>query len=97
MRIGDFNIKYNLTKVYSDLKQSESNTKSQPAVAEDQTANPNSLMLDDDNFANSAQTVETNFDNLCSPYIASKQSRAMIQNKPMTEANKKLQELHINL
>lgn len=95
--MGDFNTKYNLIEVYSDSKQSEFNTKSQPAVAEDQTANPNSLILDNDNFANLTQTVESNFDSLCSLYIANKQFYAMIRNKPMTEANKKLKEVHVNL
>lgn len=70
--MGDFNTKYDLTEVYSNSKQSKSDTKGQSVIAKDQTPNPNSLILDDDNSVNLAQIIESNFDSLCSPYIISK-------------------------
>lgn len=56
--------------------------------------------LDHSSLAKASIVVDTpdnNFDTLCTPCIASKQTRIVIHSKPMTEVNEKLEEVHIDL
>ena len=40
---------------------------------------------------------DSNFNSLCLPYVASKKMRVVIQNKPMTKVNDKLDKVYIDL
>lgn len=95
--IGNFNAKYNLSEIYSDFKYKDSDIDSEQYLTTDMPLTNTSLLPETPN-TNNIKLAQTNedFDNICLPYIASKQSRAIIH-KPMTEVEEKLEEIHVNL
>lgn len=88
--IGDFSAKYNLTKVYSDLKHSESDSEIE--------SQPKTIHKNDLHFDNSVWiATEDDFNSIYLPCIASKQTCMTVYNKAMTEVDEKLDEVHVNL
>lgn len=96
--MGDFNSAYDPIEVYSDSEQSGSNNQ----TGSHNNEHPNSEIapISTTTFTKAsllAISTDNDFDSLCTPCIASKQTRVVIQNKPMTEVNKKLKEVHVDL
>ncbi len=90
--MGNFNNNsYDPTKVYSDSEQSVSDNNNddepEPAYTPDQASKASLLATPPDN----------DFDSLCTPCIANKQTRVILRNKSMTEVNEKLDEVHVDL
>lgn len=101
--MGNFNAEYDPTEIYSDSKESESEDGNTPPPAPS-TAPENTLLPVEPesnplttNSARTAVTVDSDFDSLCSPCVASKQTRVVIRNKPMTKVEGKLDEIHVDL
>ena len=97
-RMGDFNSAYDPTEVYSDSKQSGSDN--QTGSHDDEHPNSKIAPIFTTTLTKAsllATSTDNNFDSLYTPCIASKQTRVVIQNKPMTEVNEKLEEVHVNL
>lgn len=90
----DFNVEYNLTKIFSNSEQSNSNINN--LVGKNDSLR-NKKNKNNQNIANSAQTTENNFDIICLPCITSKQTRATVYNKAITKINKKFDKIHVNL
>ncbi|MCJ1349502.1 hypothetical protein MMC31_007743 [Peltigera leucophlebia] len=91
--MGDFNSAYDPTEVYSNSKQSGSND--QTGSHDDKHLNSEIAPISITTLTKAsllATSTDNNFDSLCTPCIASKQTRVVIRNKPMTEVNKKLEE-----
>lgn len=85
MSMGNFNKAYNLTKIYSNSKQThEDNPSDNKGFVS--AAKVSLLNLSSDN----------NFDSLYTPYIANKQTRIILRNKLM-RVNKKLDKVHVVL
>lgn len=83
--MGNFSKVYDPTKVYSNSKQSNNNPSDNKGLVP--TAKVSLLVPSPDN----------NFDSLCTPCIASKQTRIVIKNKPLSKASEKLNEVHVDL
>lgn len=93
--MGDFNNEYNPIEIYSDSELSDNNVSSfnqpiprsndddnsnKPEPERPQLPNPSSAM------SSLLAITDSNFDSLCTLCIVSKQTRIVIQNKPMSEA-----------
>ena len=79
----NFNNAYDPTEVYSNSEQSEFEHES------DHNDEAEASLL--------APLPDNDFDSICTPCIASKQTRVVIRDKPMTEASEKLEEVHVDL
>lgn len=106
--MGNFNLKYDSTKVYSNSKGSHleledenilprSDTTSSIAIPN--TLVPNIMIQTDNELVTSSvyTAVDQDFNSLYSPYVTSKQTRVIIQNEPRTMAKEKLDKVHIDL
>lgn len=96
--MGDFNSAYNPSEVYSDFEQSGSDD--QTGSHDDKHSNSKIAPISTTTLTKAsllATSTDNNFDSLCTPCIASKQTRVVIQNKPMTKVNEKLEEVHVDL
>lgn len=95
--MGDFNSAYNPTKVYSNSKQSGSDD--QIGSHDDKHFNSKIAPISTITLTKVsllATLIDNNFDSLCIFCIASKQTRVVIQNKPMIKVNKKLEEVYVD-
>lgn len=96
--MGDFNIKYDPTKIYSDSKDSGSEHEDMDMTSSAPPTQSNSTEPDDKLTVNSSRLEEeSDFDTLYFPCIASKQTRVVIRKKPMTMTEEKLDEVHVDL
>ena len=96
--MGDFNSAYNPTEVYSDSEQSGSDD--QTGSHDDKHPNSKIALISTTTLTKAsllATSTDNNFYSLCTPCIASKETRVVIQNKPMTKVNEKLEEVHADL
>lgn len=96
--MGDFNSAYDPTKVYSDSEQSGFDD--QTGSHDDEHFNSKIARISSTTLTKAlllATSTDNDFDSLCTSCIASKQTRVVIQNKPMTKVNKKLEEVYIDL
>lgn len=101
--MGDFNTKYDPVKVYSDSKESELEAERSPSPSL-YTPEANSPVdtLPAQFYTSLLEAlayiiIDNNFDNFCLPCVASKQTCVVIQNKPITKVEGKLDEVHVNL
>lgn len=90
--MGNFNnYAYDPTEVYANFEQSVSddndNNKSEPTYIPDLASKASLLAI----------PLENDFDSLCTPYIANKQTCIISQNKLMTKVNEKLNKVYVNL
>lgn len=106
--MGNFNLKYNPTKVYSNSEGSGLEHKDEGILPGLDTTSsiaiPNILVTNivirtNGELATSSVCTAMNqdFDTLYSPCIASKQTCVVIRNKSMTIVKEKLDKVHINL
>lgn len=96
--MGNFNAKYDPSEIYSnsEYEDSDDNASKHHLTTDTPLADIfSSLETPNANNIKSAQANE-DFDSLCSPCIASKQSRAIVH-KTMTEMKEKLEEVYVNL
>lgn len=84
--MGDFNAEYNPAEIYSNSKQSESDSDN------DATKEGPELLT-----AFATYFADNNFDSICTPCLASKQTRVVNRSKPMTEVSEKFEEVHVDL
>lgn len=103
--MGDFNKEYNPTEIYSDSELSDDDASlNQPIPRSDDDADTNKPESEQPQPPNPSPamssrlaTTNSDFDSLCTPCIASKQTRVVVRNKPMSEAKEKLDEVHVDL
>lgn len=103
IEMEDFNIEYNLAKVYSDSKESEPEAEKLPSPSS-HTPEANSPIgtIPAQSYTSSSEAlvhtiIDNDFDSLCLPCVANKQTRIVIQNKPMTKVEGKFDEVHVDL
>lgn len=82
--MGDFNAEYKPAEVYSNSEQFDSDNE---ATEE----RPEPLR------ASTSHAINNDFDSLCAPCLASKQTRVVNRSKPMTEVKEMLEEVHVDL
>lgn len=91
--MGDFSTKYDFIKIYSNKKNND--FYSEPKDKHQQNKDLQSIELAS-KFAN-AMTINNNFNSFYSLCIASKQTHVVIQNKPMSNIEEKLDKVHVDL
>lgn len=84
MGIGNFSKVYNPTKVYNNFEQSNNNLSNNKGLFPKAKV----LLL--------ASLSDNNFDSLCTPYIASKQTYIVLRNKPISKISKKLDKVFVD-
>lgn len=101
--MGDFNTEYDPAEVYSDSEESEPEAERSPSPSP-HTSEANSPVgtIPAQSYANSSEAsartiIDNDFDSLCSPCVASKQTCVVIRSKPMTKVEGKLDEVHVDL
>lgn len=94
-RMGDIGKNYDFAEIYSDSKAS---------LLKKSINNPNSIDIDSTKTNIAIETMikvskitNSNFDEICKPYIENKQTRVMRRYKPITPTEEKLEEVHIDL
>lgn len=87
--MGDFNAEYNPAETYSDFEQSGSEN---DVITDLAMPQPKDTLT-----AYASYASDNNFDSLCTPCISSKQTRVVVDSKPMTEVKEKLEEVHVDL
>lgn len=106
--MGNFNLKYNSTKVYSNSKGSSLELEDEDILPRSDTTSsiaiPNTLIpniiigTNNELVTSSVYTaVDQDFNSLYSPYITSKQTCVIIRNEPRTMVEEKLDKVHIDL
>lgn len=103
--MGNFDTEYDPAKVYSNSEESEPEDEKLPSSSSTSPTSPSAATLpaevvhpDSLETSIACTTIDNNdFDSLCSPCVASKQTRTVVRNKPMTKADKKLDEVHVDL
>lgn len=96
--MGDFNKEYDPTEIYSDSEQPSSDNDDAADLDQPDTTQTDQLPATSNTAMSSLLTTPDNdFDSLCTPCIASKQTRVVVQNKAMTKAKEKLDEVHVDL
>lgn len=102
----NFNINYNLVELYSNFEELELENKVDSSTTTVFAKINNSAKVNNSAKANVSPLKVNNlvltilystFDSLCLPYVASKQTHIVIQNKPMTKIEDKLNKVHIDL
>lgn len=84
--IGNFNTKYNPSKIYNNFKQSESNN------------NNNSIKKELElKTAFATYSADNNFDNYYILCLANKQMQIINQSKPRIKVSEKHEEVYVNL
>lgn len=96
--MGNFNNKYDPSEIYSNSKYEDSNDSTSKYHPTINTPLVDIFSLPETLNTNNIKSVQANkdFDSLCSPCIASKQSRVTVY-KLMTEVKEKLEEVYIDL
>lgn len=100
--MGNFDVEYDSAEVYSDSEESEpederllSPLTSPPSPS---AATPPAKFDSGSLETNIAcTTIDNDFDSLCSPCVASNQTRVVVRSKPMTKVDGKLDEVHVDL
>ncbi len=97
--MGDFGENYDLAEIYSDSEASEPEKclDSPDPINNDSTNADTAIETQHGRLMKASKITDSEFDEMCEPCVGSKQTRVMRQYKPMTPAEEKLEEVHVNL
>lgn len=96
--MGDFNKEYDSIMIYSNSEHFSSNNNEAVDLNLSDTTQTDQLPANSYTTMSSLLTTPDNdFNRLCTSCIDSKQTRVVLQNKVMTKAKEKLDEVHVHL
>lgn len=97
--MGDFGKNYEVTEIYSDSEASEPEKSfdNPNPINNDSTDADTTIETQHKRLMKASKITDSDFDEICEPYVGSKQTRVVHRYKPMTPVEEKLEEVHVDL